>query len=277
MTAASKSPTYPAASSRDVTGDIEPVNLKGIDLPALPYKEGEPCRVGIMGGTFDPIHYGHLVAAEQATEDLELDVVIFMAAGSPAFKQDRRVSSPEDRFAMTLLATADNPRFVASRLEIERPGITYTADTLAQIAAAYPSSVELFFITGADAVIDIVHWHDAARIASLATLVGATRPGYDLERARQAIDESPIDFQVIYLEVPALAISSSYLRRRCAAGQSLRYLTPDTVCGYIRKHHLYGWEQVTGQATSRPGTSVILPQPAEEPAASVGTSDTNAS
>ena len=239
------------------------MTLKGIDLPALPYKEGEPCRVGIMGGTFDPIHYGHLVAAEQAAEDLELDVVIFMAAGSPAFKQDRRVSSAEDRFAMTLLATADNPKFVASRLEIERPGITYTADTLAQIAAAYPSSVELFFITGADAVVDIVHWHDAGRIASLATLVGATRPGYDLERARQVIDESPIDFQVIYLEVPALAISSSYLRRRCAAGQSLRYLTPDTVCGYIRKHHLYGWEQVTGESMPTQEISAILPQPPE--------------
>lgn len=238
-----------------------PKAARPLDLPALPSKGGEPCRLGIMGGTFDPIHYGHLVAAEQAAEDLELDLVIFMAAGSPAFKQNRRVSSPEDRYAMTLLATADNPRFVASRLEIERSGITYTADTLAQIAQAYPDSVELFFITGADAVVDIVHWHDAARIASLATLVGATRPGYDLERARQAIAESSIDFDVIYLEVPALAISSSYLRRRCAAGQSLRYLTPDTVCGYIRKHHLYSWQQVTGESLPAPADPLIEPKP----------------
>lgn len=265
MTAPSSTPAYLVASAQQAAGASGLLHLNGIDLPALPYKEGDPSRVGIMGGTFDPIHYGHLVAAEQAAEDLELDVVIFMAAGSPAFKQDRRVSSSEDRFAMTLLATADNPRFVASRLEIERPGITYTADTLAQIAAAYPSSVELFFITGADAVVDIVHWHDAARIASLATLVGATRPGYDLERARQAINESPIDFQVIYLEVPALAISSSYLRRRCAAGQSLRYLTPDTVCGYIRKHHLYGWEQVTGETMPSQKISAILPQSPLDP------------
>ena len=151
-------------------------------LPRLGDDPARTYRLGVMGGTFDPIHNGHLVAAEQVAGDLDLDVVLFMPAGSPAFKQDRPVSAAEDRFAMTLLATADNPVFEASRLEVERPGVTYTADTLEELRAAYPGNVELFFVTGADAIIDIVHWHDAARIASLATLVGVTRPGYDLER-----------------------------------------------------------------------------------------------
>ena len=200
---------------------------------------GRPARLGIMGGTFDPIHNGHLVTAQQAMDDLGLDLVLFMPAGSPAFKQGRHVSSAEDRFAMTLLATADNPGFVASRLEIEREGITYAADTLKELRRRLPEGVELYFITGADAIIDIVSWHDAGTIATMATLVGATRPGYDLEWAKAAINGSGIGFDVRYLEVPALAISSSYLRERASSGQSIRYLTKDSVIGYIEKHGLY--------------------------------------
>lgn len=196
-------------------------------------------RLGIMGGTFDPIHNGHLVTAQQALDDLALDLVLFMPAGSPAFKQDREVSSPEDRFAMTLLATADNPLFVASRLEIDREGVTYTVDTLEELHRRYPKNVELYFITGADAIIDIISWHNAERIAEIATLVGATRPGYDLAWAKAAIEGSGIPFDVRYLEVPALAISSSYLRNRTHEGQSIRYLTKDSVIGYIQKHGLY--------------------------------------
>jgi len=209
------------------------------DLPVLGEDPGRTYRLGIMGGTFDPIHNGHLVAAEQSRHDLGLDLVVFMPAGSPAFKQDLRVSSAEDRYAMTLLATADNPNFRVSRFEIERKGITYTVDTLSALRELYPDNVELYFITGADAIIDIVKWRDADRIAKLATLVGATRPGYNLDTAVDAIDRSGINFDVIYLEVPALAISSSHLRERCVAGQSLRYLTPDQVVGYIDKHGLY--------------------------------------
>ena len=147
------------------------------DLPVLGQDPSRTYRLGIMGGTFDPIHNGHLVAAEQACNDLGLDVVVFVPAGSPAFKQDRRVSTPEDRHAMTLLATADNPRFLVSRIEVDRPGVTYTVDTLELLRSHYPSNVELYFITGADAIIDIISWRDAARIAQLAHLVGATRPG----------------------------------------------------------------------------------------------------
>lgn len=201
--------------------------------------EGTPCRLGVMGGTFDPVHFGHLVAAETAASVLDLDAVIFMPAGSPAFKQDRDVSDPEDRFAMTLLATADNDRFYASRLEIERPGVTYTADTLEQLRTLYPDNVEFYFITGADALVDIVTWHEAGRVARLAKLVGATRPGYDLERAKRAIAKSGLPFDVTYLEVPALAISSSDLRERTRHGMPVRYLTKDAVVGYISKHGLY--------------------------------------
>lgn len=212
----------------------------GYDLPALGADGARTYRLGIMGGTFDPIHNGHLVAAEQAFDDLGLDLVVFMPAGQPAFKLDRSVSPAEDRFAMTLLATADNPHFVASRFEIDRAGVTYTADTLRLLREVYPENVEFYFITGADAIMEIVSWRDADDIARLAHLVAATRPGYDLDRAWDAVAASGIDFDVTYLSVPALAISSSYLRERVAAGQSLRYLTPDPVTGYLHKHGLYG-------------------------------------
>lgn len=210
------------------------------DLPPLGADATRTYRLGIMGGTFDPIHHGHLVAAESAFDELSLDTVVFMPAGSPAFKQEKRVSSGEDRYAMTLLATSDNPHFLASRFEVDRSGITYTAETLSRLRALYPSNVELYFITGADAIAEVVSWRDAGTIARLAHLVGATRPGYDLAAAEAAFAESPYNFDVTYLEIPALAISSSYLRERVGLGQSLRYLTPDPVSGYIYKHLLYG-------------------------------------
>ena len=215
---------------------------KPIDMFDLPHLGDDPERVyrlGIMGGTFDPIHNGHLVAAEQAFDDLGLDLVVFMPAGRPAFKQDKNVSSGEDRYAMTLLATSDNPHFIASRFEIDRDGVTYTADTLRLMRGLYPDNVRFYFITGADAIADIVTWRDASDIARLARLVAATRPGYDLTNAKRVIDESGYDFDVTYLEVPALAISSTALRMRAELGQSLRYLTPDPVTGYIHKHGLY--------------------------------------
>ena len=219
---------------------VDAQRLRERDLPVLGTDEGRTYRLGIMGGTFDPIHNGHLVAAEQAFDDLSLDLVVFMPAGQPAFKQGKQVTSGEERFAMTLLATADNPHFVASRFEIDREGVTYTADTLRLLRELYPDNVEFYFITGADAITEIVSWRDAADIARLAHLVGATRPGYDLDRAWDAIAASGLDFDVTYLSVPALAISSSYLRERVMAGQSLRYLTPDQVTGYLHKHGLYG-------------------------------------
>lgn len=209
------------------------------DLPRLGDDPKRMYRLGIMGGTFDPIHNGHLVAAEQARSDLTLDAVVFMPAGSPAFKQNKGVSAAEDRYAMTLLATADNPNFLVSRYEIDRAGITYTVDTLSGLRELYPSNVELYFITGADAIMEVIRWHNAEKIGELATLVAATRPGYDLDRASDLIDESGMNFDVIYLEVPALAISSSYLRARVKNQKSIRYLVPESVLGYVQKSQLY--------------------------------------
>ncbi len=208
----------------------------------LPDLGGDPSReyrLGIMGGTFDPIHYGHLVTAEQAREALDLDLVLFMPAGSPAFKEDASVTSAEDRYAMTVLATAANADFIASRFEIDRQGTTYTVDTLRALRAYYPDNVHLYFITGADAIHDIVSWHDASQIASLATLIAATRPGYDINQSCMRVEESGIEFDVRYIEIPALAISSTNIRQRVSLGKSVRYLTSESVIGYIRKNGLY--------------------------------------
>ena len=210
------------------------------DLPHFESDSGHTYKLGIMGGTFDPIHNGHLVCAETAFDALSLDIVVFMPAGIPAFKRDGHISSGEDRYAMTLLATSDNPHFTASRFEVDRRGVTYTEETLALLREFYPANVDLYFITGADAIAEIVQWRNAASIGDLAHLVGATRPGYDLARAQRAIENSGLNFDVTYLEIPALAISSSYLRARVGEGRSLRYLTPDAVTGYIHKHKLYG-------------------------------------
>ena len=162
-----------------------------------------------------------------------------MPAGSPAFKLDKPVTPAEDRYAMTVLATAANPAFLASRFEIDRPGVTYTADTLHALRDFYPPLVKLYFITGADAIIDIVTWHDAERIAELATFIAATRPGFDIDTARARIKESGLPFDVRYIQIPALAISSTNIRKRVARGMSVRYLTSESVLGYIRKRRLY--------------------------------------
>ena len=181
----------------------------------------------------------HVSTAEQARESLDLDAVLFMPAGSPAFKLDKPVTPAEDRYAMTVLATAANPAFLASRFEIDRPGVTYTADTLHALRDFYPPQVKLYFITGADAIIDIVTWHDAERIAEFATFIAATRPGFDIDTARARIKESGLPFDVRYIQIPALEISSTNIRKRVARGMSVRYLTSESVLGYIRKRRLY--------------------------------------
>ncbi|WP_306792813.1 nicotinate-nucleotide adenylyltransferase [Collinsella ureilytica] len=208
-------------------------------LPALGADPSREYRLGIMGGTFDPIHYGHLVTAEEARDALDLDLVVFMPAGSPAFKAPERVTSAEDRYAMTLLATSANPAFDASRFEIERAGTTYTVDTLRALRAHYPSNVKLFFITGADAILEILSWRDAHALASLTTFIAATRPGYDMARAAEVVQSSGIGFDVRYIEIPALSISSTDIRRRVAEGKSIRYLTATSVIGFIKKNGLY--------------------------------------
>ena len=196
-------------------------------------------RLGIMGGTFDPIHFGHLVTAEEALVQFNLDRVLFMPTGNPAFKSGDRVTSGEHRYLMTVIATASNPDFDVSRMEVDRPGLTYTIDTLLALRDQYGPATELFFITGADAVWEIVSWKDAETIADLVTFIAATRPGYDLDAARRSHESESTRFRIEYIEVPALAISSTELRRRIAEKRPIRYLSPESVVAYIDKHGLY--------------------------------------
>jgi nicotinate-nucleotide adenylyltransferase len=189
-------------------------------------------RVGIMGGTFDPIHHGHLVAASEVSNLYGLDEVIFVPTGEPWQKSERRVSTAEHRYLMAVIATASNPRFWVSRVDIDRSGPTYTIDTIRDIALQRPDA-DLYFITGADALAQILSWKDAADALRLAKFVGVTRPGYDLT------DEHLPRDSVTLLDVPAMAISSSDCRDRVAAGRPVWYLVPDGVVQYISKHRLY--------------------------------------
>ena len=187
-------------------------------------------RIGIMGGTFDPIHHGHLVAASEVAQQFDLDEVVFVPTGQPYMKAT--ASEGEHRYLMTVIATAANPRFTVSRVDIERDGPTYTVDTLRDMRAQYPEA-ELFFITGADAVAQILDWKDVEKIWDLAHLVAVSRPGH-----RLTVSGLPAD-RVSSLEVPALAISSTDCRARVAKGWPVWYLVPDGVVQYIAKHELY--------------------------------------
>lgn len=191
-------------------------------------------RVGIMGGTFDPIHNGHLVAASEVAWVYDLDEVIFVPTGRPAFKLDKAVTNAEDRYLMTVIATASNPKFTVSRVDIERPGVTYTVDTLRDIQRLRPDS-DLFFITGADAVAEIIRWKDAERMWDLAHFVAVSRPGYSSKIPSSQIPDQKVDM----LEIPALSISSTDIRKRSARGMPVWYLVPDGVVQYINKHGLY--------------------------------------
>jgi nicotinate-nucleotide adenylyltransferase len=185
-----------------------------------------------MGGTFDPIHNGHLVAASEVAHQFGLDEVIFVPTGHPWQKGDRDVSRGEDRYLMTVVATASNPRFTVSRVDIDRPGPTYTADTLTDLHAEHPDA-ELFFITGADALSQILTWHRLDELFRLAHFIGVTRPGYELADAHLP------DGAVTLIEVPAMSISSTDCRRRVAEGRPIWYLVPEGVVQYISKHRLY--------------------------------------
>ena len=201
--------------------------------------DGSRARLGIMGGTFDPVHIGHLACAEQAREAFSLDAVVFIPAGMPAFKLKRHVASAEQRLRMCQLAVESNPAFDVSRIEIDRPGVTYTADTLRQLRVHYPKNVSLYFITGADAVCSILKWRESAAIADLADLIAVTRPGYVLTEEQRAAIEQAGNFRIHLLETTGLAVSSSDLRARVAAGKSIRYLTMQRVLDYIHEHRLY--------------------------------------
>lgn len=188
-------------------------------------------RLGVMGGTFDPIHHGHLVAASEVAAAFELDQVIFVPTGEPW--QKPLVSNSEDRYLMTVIATASNPRFNVSRVDIDRDGPTYTVDTLRDIQASYPDA-ELFFITGADAIRQILAWKDVDELWSAAKFIAVTRPGH----AMQLPSDAPAG-AIEVLEIPALSISSTDVRHRAANSEPVWYLVPDGVVQYINKHQLY--------------------------------------
>jgi nicotinate-nucleotide adenylyltransferase len=190
-------------------------------------------RVGIMGGTFDPIHHGHLVAASEVQAWFSLDEVVFVPTGRPWQKREHEVSPAEDRYLMTVIATASNPRFSVSRVDVDRDGPTYTVDTLREVRAELGADVELFFITGADALTQILSWHEAAELFELAHFVGCTRPGHVL-----SVEGLPSD-RVTLVEIPALAISSTECRARAQHGQPIWYLVPDGIVQYVSKRGLY--------------------------------------
>ncbi|MCU4745544.1 nicotinate-nucleotide adenylyltransferase [Streptomyces xiamenensis] len=189
-------------------------------------------RLGVMGGTFDPVHHGHLVAASEVAARFHLDEVIFVPTGQPWQKEHRQVSAAEDRYLMTVIATASNPQFSVSRIDIDRGGKTYTIDTLRDLRAQHQDA-DLFFITGADALAQILTWRDAPELFSLAHFIGVTRPGHTLT------DPGLPNGGVSLVEVPALAISSTDCRERVARGDPVWYLVPDGVVRYINKRALY--------------------------------------
>ena len=188
-----------------------------------------------MGGTFDPIHNGHLSAASEAMGVLNLDEVVFVPAGDPSHKASQNVSPAEDRYLMTVIATSSNPSFSVSRIDIDRNAPTYTIDTLTDLARLYPDD-DLFFITGADVLGSIFTWDRAEGIFDLACFVGCTRPGYKLDKS--VTDKAP-QGRLAFVDVPALAISSTSVRGRAERGDPIWYLTPDGVVQYIAKTNLY--------------------------------------
>ncbi|MGI3785241.1 MAG: nicotinate-nucleotide adenylyltransferase [Janthinobacterium lividum] len=205
-------------------------------LARQPRLNGERHRLGVMGGTFDPIHHGHLVAASEVATRFALDEVVFVPTGEPWQKADREVSAAEDRYLMTVIATASNPRFSVSRVDIDRPGPTYTYDTLADIRDERGADTDLFFITGADALDQILTWRNSDKLFDLAHFVGCTRPGVEIDTPN--IASLPKE-GVTLLEIPALSISSTACRGRVADAEPVWYLVPDGVVQYIAKRGLY--------------------------------------
>ncbi len=207
-------------------GSVSPTTMGGVRT-----------RLGVMGGTFDPIHYGHLVTAEEALHQFELDEVVFVPTGSPWMKEHEDVSPPEDRYLMTVIATASNPLFHVSRMEVDRDGPTYAVDTLRELRHERGDAVDLFFVTGADAVLEIFQWKQPDELFDLAHFIAATRPGFDIAAFEAHAETKHPGITV--MNVPALAISSTDVRARVHAGRPIRYLVPEGVKSYIEKAGLY--------------------------------------
>lgn len=195
-------------------------------------------RLGVMGGTFDPIHFGHLAIAEEARYRLNLEKVIFIPCGVPPHKKLYEISASQHRYEMTRLAISDNRHFDISSMEQERSGLSYSVDTITELRQEYPGT-HFYFITGADAILEILTWKNPERLSEICTLVAVTRPGYDLAEFQQRIGEEIFN-RVTFLKAPGVDVSSSEIRQRCGVGAPIRYLVPDKVCHYIHEHQLYG-------------------------------------
>jgi len=201
--------------------------------------------IGIMGGTFNPIHYGHLVTAEEALVQFGLDRVIFIPAGVTPHKDHRESLAAEDRYLLTVIATASNPDFEVARIETERSGPSYTIDTLRKLREIYGEEVQLFFITGADAMLEILTWKDTEELYKLCSFIAATRPGYSLEKFKHLHLLPENGFRsnnkprIFFMEIPALAISSTDIRKRIREARPIQYLLPEGVANYIRKSGFY--------------------------------------
>ncbi len=201
-------------------------------------------KIGIMGGTFNPVHHGHLVTAQEALDQFGLDEVIFIPTGDPPHKIEDLLAHAEDRYLMTVIATSSNSSFFVYRIEIDRKGKSYTIDTVKELRRLFGSGSELYFITGADAILEILTWKNTREIVTLAKFIAATRPGYDLSKIKELKttlfdDEDEVDQRIFIMEIPALAISSTDIRQRIKIGRPVNYLVPEGVNNYILKHGLY--------------------------------------
>lgn len=198
-------------------------------------------NIGLMGGTFDPIHVGHLVAAEEARQQFSLDYVIFVPAGIPPHKEYENITLPEHRHLMTTLAVMSNPSFIVSRFEIEQNKPTYTIDTVKHFAGSQNPEPNLYFITGADAIMEIYTWKSYEELLSICTFIAVTRSGYSLRHFHETLDRNcpRLKHKIHLLEIPALAVSSTYIREKVVLGKTIKYLTPESVEQYIKKFELY--------------------------------------
>jgi nicotinate-nucleotide adenylyltransferase len=201
-------------------------------------------RLGVMGGTFDPIHCGHLIAAQEALERFDLEKIIFMPANVQPLKPQGESLPAEDRYRMVAAAVEGNPRFELSHLELSRPGPSYTIDTLREVRASLPEVEEIYFIVGTDSILDICSWKDSEALMEEFPIIVATRPGYDLGRLEAALPECErarrkTEPRVHVMEIPALDVSSTELRQRVAEGRSIRYLVPEGVRHLIEQNGYY--------------------------------------
>ncbi|MEN6521518.1 MAG: nicotinate-nucleotide adenylyltransferase [Armatimonadota bacterium] len=201
-------------------------------------EQGSGARIGIIGGTFDPIHLGHLIIAEEARYQFQLDRVIFIPAGVPPHKPDRPITDKEHRFDMTVLATEDNPAFEVSRIEIDRSGPSYAVDTLAELKKIYGNNTRLFFIIGADAILEILTWYKPEKLRCMCRFIATTRPGYRLSDVKKKLPEEYLE-RITFMDAPGVNVSATDLRNRAASGRPIKYMVPKAVEDYITDNKLY--------------------------------------